>query len=241
MIPAIKQAVIAHALEQPAEEVCGLLYYNEETVVAQRCANVSVDSRATSFEIAPNDYAAVTRLGVPCGIYHSHPVGCELRLTETDIALAAAMALPMYLYCVADGSWHSHVPSTYRVNPVGLNFIWGYHDCLSVVVTHYRQKLGIHLTDYERDASCENAGDSRIIRHVADEGFEYVDRKEPILLDDVLLFKGRGYPHHLGVLVGPNQILHHSIRQLSRIEPLDDHWLRRLVGVLRYTGRKVNP
>lgn len=135
----------------------------------------------------------------------------------------------------------AYIPPTYVVNPVGRVFAFGEADCLSTVTLHYRQKRGIYLTDYDRDETFEQTAGDIIARHVADEGFAYVDPASPILIDDVLLFRTHGSTHaqHMGVLVGPNKVLHHRKNQLSTIDSLDGGWLRKLMGVLRYAGKEA--
>lgn len=235
----VKRAIIAHALERPTEEVGGYVYYNTEGVFIHRCPNVSVESRVETLEFAPADYAAVASAGIPCGIYHSHPAGAGF--SEEDLLVAREMELPMHLYAVAEATWQTYVPPTYHVDPVGKIWLWGQWDCLEAVRTHFRQTRGVFISDYDRDESFENAAESAITAHIAAEGFDYVPKHEPILLDDVLLFKttGHGYPHHLAVVVAPSKMLHHPLNQLSRVDPIDGYWLRRLAGVLRYKGKET--
>lgn len=108
----VKHAIIAHALERPTEEVCGFVYRNSDGTHAYRCQNVSVEGREGTFEIDPADYVAVCQLGVPCGIYHSHPAGAEF--SGEDLAVAREMELPMYLYAVAEAAWLTYVPPVYE-------------------------------------------------------------------------------------------------------------------------------
>lgn len=233
----VKQDIINHALAIPHEEVCGFIYQTENGVHAYPCVNVSVESKAETFEIDPADYVTVCGKGRVCGIYHSH-IATEA-FSEEDLAMAREMCLPLYLYVGASRGWHSYVPETYRVNPVGLVWTWGLWDCYETVRLHYRQTRGVYMTDYDRDESFEKATESLIVKHVADEGFSYVEKSAPIIADDVLLFRtpGSPYPHHLVVVVKPNLMLHHRLNQLSCHEAIDGAWLRRLMGVLRYTGK----
>jgi cell wall-associated NlpC family hydrolase len=232
----VKVDIVAHAHAVPTEEVCGLIYHTDASVHAHPCRNVSPEARAESFEIDPADYATVAAFGRVCGIYHGGLTHTNDGFSEEDLATAREMCLPMYLYA-ASGRWANYVPSTYHVDPVALPWIWGLFDCWEVARIHYRQKRGIYLTDYDRDETFEHAAESAIVQHIADEGFAYVPKDGVILIDDVLLFRtpGTSYPHHLAVLVAPNQMLHHRRNQLSGIDTLDGAWLRRLAGVLRYT------
>ncbi len=234
----VKRAIIDHALALPREEVCGFIYQSEEGVHAYPCVNVSVEDKAETFEIAPSDYAHVRGLGRVCGIYHGGATHTNAAFSEEDIAMAREMCLPLHL-CAASGQWSVYIPETHRIDTVGQAWCWGEQDCYEAVRTHYRQERGVYLTDYERDETFEHAEESAIVKHIADEGFVYVDRNTPILTHDVLLFRTPGtvYPHHLSVLVAPNRILHHPRGQLSRIDDLDGTSLRRLAGVLRYVGK----
>ncbi len=231
----VKNAIIAHALSAPTEEVCGLVYYTESETVAHPCANVTRDEvgRSATFEIDPQDYITARGLGVVCGIYHSHVSSAAF--SEADIDLARAMALPMFLYSVESGAWSTYVPETYHVNPVSLPFLYGTWDCYETVRTHFRQTRKVYLTDYDRDETFRDAAPDAISRYVEAEGFTYVDRSAPILMDDVLLIKTGNRPHHLAVVVGPNQILHHPFARLSCVEAIDGGWLRRIAAVARYT------
>lgn len=234
----VKRAIINHASATSGEEVCGFIVQTEEGVYAHPCANVSTDDKAVSFEIAPADYIAARGAGRVCGIYHGGLTHTNESFSEEDLAMAREMCLPLHLYA-ASGKWSVYYPETYIVDPIGLIFQWGTWDCLETVRLHYRQQRGVYITDYDRDETFEKDAGDIIARHVSDEGFGYVDRSAPILTDDVLLFRTPGSPHahHMGVLCGPNKLLHHPRNQLSRVDSLDGAWLRRLVGVLRYTGK----
>lgn len=234
----VKRAIIDHASAMPTEEVCGFIYQDETSVRIYPCANVSVEDKGMSFEILPQDYVTARGLGRVCGIYHGGLTHTNEGFSEEDLATAREMGLPLHLYA-ASGKWSVYVPDTYLVNPIGLVWTWGLWDCLETVRLHYRQTRGIHIADYDRDETFEKDAGDIIARHVAQEGFSYVDKALPILTDDVLLFRTPGSSHaqHMGVLVGPNQVLHHPRGQLSRVDALDGGWLRRLVGVLRYTGK----
>jgi cell wall-associated NlpC family hydrolase len=234
----VKRAILDHAAAIPHEEVCGFIYQDDTMVRAYPCANVSAEDKRETFEIASEDYLTVQGLGRICGIYHGGATHSNDAFSEEDLAMAREMCLPLHL-CAASGKWATYIPETYQLPEEGRMWAWGEADCLSTIALRYRQKRGIYITDYDRDETfAETAGDI-IARHVADEGFSYVDKSAPILVDDVLLFRTRGSnaAQHMGVMVGPNQMLHHPLNQLSRIESLDGAWLRRIVGVLRYTGK----
>lgn len=239
----IKQAIIAAAQAQPAEEVCGLIYQTLEGVHLYPSPNVTRDEEgvARAFELDPQAYIAAAEAGRVLGVYHSHAADGSTSFSEADIEMAQELGLPFYLYCNRDASWHSYVPESYRVPLTGASWQWGFWDCLSVVTIYYRQERAVYLTDYDRDETFEEAGESAITQHIATEGFKQIATNEAPQIGDVLLFRtpGHVYPHHLAVLIGPSIMLHHPRGALSRTDPLDGAWLKRLVGVLRYTGKEA--
>lgn len=233
----VKADIIHHARSFMHEEVCGFVYQTETEASIYPCTNVTTDPLDQAFEIAPDDYIKARDLGRVCGIYHSHVAGAAF--SEADLDLAREMCLPMYLYVGDTGEWLDYVPPTYHVPAVGQPFAWGFGDCYETARIHYRQNRDIYLSDFDRDESFERAQESLILPHVEAEGFVRVPKHEPILKDDALLFRmpRSPYPNHLAVVVGPNMMLHHRLRQLSMTEPIDGVWLRRLAGVLRYEGK----
>lgn len=235
----IKKSIIDMARAAPQEEICGLIYTTKTSTHAYPCANIAQD-KTSSFEIDPQDYIKVRQLGDPIGVYHSHPKGKAV-FSEEDIAAAQELSLPLYLYAVETDQWIGYIPPTYIVPLTGREFRWGTDDCLEVVRIYYRQNRSVYMTDYDRDESFQNAEECAITKHIADEGFYEVPGKGPIKEGDVLLFKtpGTAYPHHLGVFVGKSRVLHHPLNMLSRIDSLNDAWIKRLDKVLRYGG-KVN-
>jgi len=239
----IKQSIIAYAQAAPEQEVCGFIYQDEAGVHVHPCENITRDEAgpARAFEIDPQEYMALSRRARVCGIYHSHSKGGAHGFSPADLTMANAMELPIHLYVVDTGAWISYVPRTYSAPLIGANWAWGEADCYELVRTYYRNVKGIYLSDYDRDESFQDAPESAITQYVADEGFSPVvlaEGKAP-QEGDVLLFgtPGNAYPHHLGVYIGKQTMLHHPLGSLSRSDPIDGKWLKRLKQVLRYTGK----
>lgn len=243
----IKADIITRARATPDSEVCGLIYQTLEGVHVLPSPNVARDEEGApevdeAFEVAPQVYAEAASLGRVIGVYHSHRATGSTALSEADLDMARALELPVYLYCNRDESWHSYIPPGYHVPLTGLPFAWGVADCYEEIRTYYRQTLGIYLGDYDRDETFALQGDDRLVRHIADEGFTVVPGKSQLHLHDVLLFRTPGYaaPHHVGVFVGHSRVLHHPLNQLSRYDPLNGEWFKRLRMVLRH-NRSVSP
>jgi proteasome lid subunit RPN8/RPN11 len=235
----VKHSIIDLARAAPDVEVCGFIYCSLEGLAGfAPCTNVAANP-AEEFEISADDYVRVsTELGHIIGVYHSHPKG-RAAFSEADIEAADEFALPLYLYAVETGEWLDYIPSTYRVELEGRQFCAGHDDCYGTVRTYFRQELGVYLSDYDRDETSEDRNGTQILERFAVEGFVGVGSNQPIMKNDVLLFKAPGYttPQHMGVVLAGNRMLHHQMTRLSTVDDLDDKWMRRLVKVIRYQGR----
>lgn len=234
----IKNRIIELAREKPDVEICGLIYRTPGETHIHECPNRATDEAGgagEAFRIDPQDYIAAHQKGKIVGVYHSHPKNGSAHFSEADLQMASAVNLPIYLYANKNDTWRSYIPITYKVSLSGRDFAWGMDDCYEAIRIYYRQEKGVYLTDYDRDESFENAGESAITQYVQSELFTEVANVADIQIGDVLLFKtpGGSYPHHLGVLVAPQQMLHHKRGALSSIDPVDGAWLRRLVSIYR--------
>jgi proteasome lid subunit RPN8/RPN11 len=100
---ALLDEIMAHAAEQPEQEVCGLLLGADNVVDrVVRCANVASDPHR-HFELDPAALIAAHRAGraggsTPIGHYHSHPSG-----RATPSAHDAAMADPGSFWLIVAG------------------------------------------------------------------------------------------------------------------------------------------
>lgn len=233
-----KNTIISLARAESEKEVCGFIISAPPEVLIHPCVNVSRDEDGIerTFEINPNEYVLASGKGKVCGLYHSHPHGPPA-FSETDLIVAKEMELPSYLFTVDSNAWMVYIPETYTVSLTGSDFTWGIADCYELIRIYYRQKLNVYLADYDRDENFRSASPDAITKHISCEGF--IDLGSDISVareHDVLLFDtpGHRFPHHLGVYVGGNRLLHHPYGGLSRIDDLTGHLLVRLLGVLRY-------
>ena len=234
----VKHSIEAFALASPNQEVCGFIVCAPPEVLVHPCANISkdADGQEQTFEIDPQEYISACGRGKVVGLYHSHPHGTAA-FSEEDLKVARELELPSHVFAVEDKQWEHYIPDGYIVQLTGVPFTWGIADCLETVRLYYRQKLGVYLGDYDRDETFKEAAPDAILQHVESEGFINLGVDISLAREhDVLLFDtpGHRYPHHLGVYIGGNRLLHHPYGALSRIDDLDGHLLARLLGVLRY-------
>lgn len=228
----IKKRIAELAEANPQQEICGILYYTFNSVEIFPCQNVSLQDKAYTYEIDPQEYIKICSLGKPCGVYHSHPESDSV-FSETDIEYAEEFALPIYVYGLKDKKIAEYIPSSYEIELEGLPFVWGLFDCFSTVRNYFRQKHKLFIPDYDRDESFADSQSNLIINNIKNEQFDIVESKE-IETDDLLVFKSnRIFPHHLGVFVGNSRMLHHPAGRPSIIELLTDKDIKNLTYVLR--------
>ncbi len=108
-----------------------------------------------------------------------------------------------------------------RVAGIGL-------DCIGLVI-HAVKQAGVNIYD-QRDYGREPAGD-RLRIALVQHGFERVDSIKP---GDVLLFRFNGNPHHVGLAVSSDTMVH-SYAPVGRVVEtgLGETWRRRLAGIYR--------
>lgn len=242
MHPRIKAAIIALARATPEVEICGFIWHDlAGQPHLHPCRNIHPEP-AKGFEIDVQDHMDALGRGPLLGVYHSHPTKPGFSTggpdeEDNDLAWAEELALPCYLYCVAQDSWHSYLPPTYQPPLLGLPWVWGFQDCYSLVRQWARQQRGHHMADYDRDDQL-NLRDLILDRFAA-EGFERLP-VAAAALGDVLMFESdRLLSNHLGVLVGPNRFLHHPVDRanpngsISREDLLTARWLERAVCAFR--------
>lgn len=231
MNTSLKRSIVELA-RASTQEVCGFLYATQDTVKHYPCRNVDEDP-ITSFTITKEDQLACIKLGVIVGVYHSHPNG-PAGFSEGDIFIANEAALPFYLYDVVTGTWSEYLPPTYHVKLEGRPFYWGFDDCYGAARHYYRETLGLHLGDYDRDSDYGTSNSMTIMERFEHEGFILLPPDTTPQPHDAMIFSIGRYPQHLAVFTGNQRMFHHPLNALSRIDLLDGRYLERLSHVLRH-------
>jgi proteasome lid subunit RPN8/RPN11 len=240
----IKSQIIALAHQTPNEEICGFIYYTPTNELKVYPANnIAYTSRANDFEIDPVDYLRCDSLGVIVGIYHSHPSNQEA-FSPCDLEYIEEVGVPLYLYTVGTGKWQEFIPATYNVDLIRLPYIWGLYDCYSIIRNGLRQRVGIHIPDYDRDESfgSDEKSKGEIINHIDIFNCVIIGRGRHDLnklqVNDILLFntpsRSRTLPVHLGLFVGDSNFIHHPEHQLSCKQFLDGEWINKINLIIRH-------
>lgn len=249
----IKNQIIDWAKANPKEEICGLLYYSDNKLLAVLCENIARD-KSNEFQISHEIYLKYEMAGTLCGVFHSHPDG-PAAFSEADIEYIQEVAVPLYLYVVESGSWLEYIPPTYHVDTIGLPFIWGLYDCYSTARNHFRQECGVYLGDYDRDEDVFRTSGTKtmIVDNLRKEGFSiigsFLDNNLNLALNsiqkhDIILFTNpeicRQSSVHVGIFLGNSKFLHHPENALSRSEMLTDHWVKRIRFIIRHKSQIKN-
>ena len=228
-----KEQAAIHADKQAPKESCGLLAIIKGKETYWPCENLS-ESPDEFFVIDPDNWADCEDEGELIGIIHSHPYGSALP-SEADKASCEHLGLPFYIYSVEQKNWIDFEPSGYTSGLYGRTWIWGKHDCWSLITDYFLDKKQINLKFWERPKSiktfCENPYFEKVL---TGSGFKEVS-KDNIINDDVLLMQGPDEKlNHVALYIGDQTILHHNIRQLSCRELYDLRYIEATKKVYRY-------
>ena len=228
-----KEQAAIHADKEAPKESCGLLAIIKGKETYWPCENLS-ESPDEFFVIDPDNWADCEDKGELIGIIHSHPYGSALP-SEADKASCEHLGLPFYIYSVEQKNWVDFKPSGYTSGLYGRTWIWGKHDCWSLVTDYFLNKKQINLKFWERPKSiktfCENPYFEKVL---TGSGFKEVS-KDNIINDDVLLMQGPDEKlNHVALYIGDQTILHHNIRQLSCRELYDLRYIEATKKVYRY-------
>ena len=228
-----KEQAAIHADKEAPKESCGLLAIIKGKETYWPCENLS-ESPDEFFVIDPDNWADCEDEGELIGIIHSHPYGSALP-SEADKASCEHLGLPFYIYSVEQKNWVDFEPSGYTSGLYGRTWIWGKHDCWSLITDYFLNKKQINLKFWERPKSiktfCENPYFEKVL---TGSGFKEVS-KDNIINDDVLLMQGPDEKlNHVALYIGDQTILHHNIRQLSCRELYDLRYIEATKKVYRY-------
>lgn len=121
---------------------------------------------------------------------------------------------------------------------IGRKYIWGLHDCYTLVRDWLRQEQGIELDNPPREFRWWNSGGDMFLDLYKEYRFHDINYSD-IQPGDCLLIKGRGLPvSHCAVVVRPETILHHLVGGLST-ETHITNYSQMIVKVIRYNGHKT--
>ncbi len=224
-----------HAEESMPQESCGLLAVIKGKETYWSCKNIA-ESGFEYFIIDPDDWAECEDTGEIIGIVHSHPYDSP-QPSDNDKASCEYLDLPSHIYSVRMKEWCSFEPSGWKApSLIGRSFIWGVHDCWSIIHDWYKETKNIDLKIWDRPKKIKDFIENPLFENgLPITGFKKQLTDDDIKIGDVLLFQSTsGNLDHVAVYIGDNMILNHNIRRLSCREPFDLGYQQALRGVYRY-------
>lgn len=228
----LKQAIMAHALAESPRECCGVLVDVDGELEYVGCRNMA-DHPLQQFAIHHQDYAKAEERGEIVAIVHSHPFA-SVEPSEADRTACEASGMPWIIVNPQTEAMHQFAPEGHEAPLIGRTFVYGVHDCYSVIRDHYKRELGIALPDVDR----EEFGWWKNGKNLYVEQFErvgFVDVHDAPRKHDCFLMQVQSnVSNHAAVYLGDNLILHHLVNQLSRRDIYGGYWMQHTSHVLRY-------
>jgi proteasome lid subunit RPN8/RPN11 len=230
-----KDKAAEYAVKCLPRESCGLLAIIKGKETFWPCKNLS-ESPDEYFVMCPDSWADCEDQGELIGIVHSHPYGSALP-SEADKASCEHLGLPFYIYSVQNKDWYSFEPTGWKTpSLIGRTFVWGVHDCWSLISDWFLETKNIKLKEWKRPKTLQEFCKKPLFeKGLPITGFKKQAKFDDIKVGDVLLFEtNSGKLDHVAVYIGDNMILNHNIRKLSCREPFNLEYQQALKGVYRY-------
>jgi proteasome lid subunit RPN8/RPN11 len=245
----VPKAAIAHAIECYPQESCGVIAGG----LYRRCRNMA-ENPSEHFVICKEDYIAALEYGDIQAIIHSHPDE-SAKPSQADLSSCEETALPWAVISVINGEYscaHWFEPSGYAAPFIGRNYVWGIHDCLSIVLDYYKRELSIDLGRFDRPCETWDKGSEEIYANkLAENGFQKVI-DGPKTGDVILMQIGKSkVANHAAIYIEngilstepdhyphPQCIVHHRAGECSRRDTYGGYWLEKTVSVWRHKNLK---
>ena len=230
-----KTDAVKHAEECMPKESCGLLAVIKGKETYWPCKNIA-ESGFEYFIIDPDDWAECEDTGEIIGIVHSHPYDSP-QPSDNDKASCEYLDLPSHIYSVRMKEWCSFEPSGWKApSLIGRTWIWGKHDCWSLITDYFLEKKQINLKFWPRPKNLKEFANNPYFEKVLTEsGFKKVDND--IQINDILLMEGiYDKLNHVALYIGDQTIFHHNIKQLSCREIYDLKYIQATKKGYRYAA-----
>lgn len=223
-----------HAQENPQQEVCGIVVSSGDNYRVIRAANISSKPHLT-FVIDPEAYIEAEKSGTIVAFYHSHP-RTKANASDPDKTACEASKKKWIIYSVWEDKFEIIEPTGQCTPLKGRSFLWGVHDCYTLVRDYYKTVLDIEFPEAEPyEQKFWDNGRNYYIERYVQFGFDKVSDLCDVRLHDVLLIQLQAkIPNHAAIYIGKNLILHHVVRQLSTETMYGGYWRENTNFVLRH-------
>jgi proteasome lid subunit RPN8/RPN11 len=228
-----------HAVSCLPHESCGLLAIIQGQETYWPCKNLA-ESKFEYFVMSPDDWADCEDQGEIIGIVHSHPNDVP-QPSENDKASCEYLGLPWYIYSPKVKQWVSFKPSGYKTpSLIGRSFVFGVHDCWSVITDWYQENRNIKIPHTKRPKTIKQFLKNPLFEKTLPKlGFKEIKGIDNLQIGDVLLMESvKNVLAHTALYLGDSTILHHSLYKLSCREQFDLHYQKATKKIYRYETKK---
>ena len=230
-----KDKAVEYAVNCLPKESCGLLAVINGKETFWPCKNLAEEPEEY-FIIAPDDWADCEDQGELMGIVHSHTQGSAFP-SEADKASCEYLGLPFYIYSIEQKNWHSFKPDGYKSGLLGRRWIWGKHDCWSLITDYFFEKKQIKLKNWPRPKKIKEFIQNPYFEKVlTGSGFKEVDKNNIEEFDVLLMIGVDDKLNHVALYIGNQTILNHNVNQLSCREIYDLEYIQNTKKVYRYAN-----
>ena len=237
----LKVAQDAGAAAYP-NEACGIVVADGKKQRVVQIENSATDPR-NNFLMRQEAVEEARGAKEVVGVWHTH-VDESPKPSPSDIAGCEASGVPWYIVSVrkmADETMDfSDVevvkPSGAQVDYLDRPYVYGVHDCWTLVRDFYLREFGVELCNLGRTdgfiVDGKSVLDNRDIWE--QEGFYKIQEHE-LQRGDIVLFgtDGTGCSNHVGVYTGDDLILHHAQDRLSCRDVYYGFWQKNAIHFLR--------
>jgi len=229
-----KEQAAIHADKEAPKESCGLLAIIKGKETYWPCKNLS-ESPDEFFVIDPDNWADCEDEGELIGIIHSHPYGSALP-SEADKASCEHLGLPFYIYSVEQKNWVDFEPSGYTSGLYGRTWIWGKHDCWTLITDWYKKYKNIEIPYTKRPKTLKHfLKNPLFVETLPKLGFKEVSNFDNLACGDVLIMEDQNKKlSHCAIYLENQTIFHHNCRQLSCRELYKLEYIQSTKKVYRY-------
>jgi proteasome lid subunit RPN8/RPN11 len=232
----LKEEMLVHAREAYPNEACGLVVSRGGSKFRLIRALNLADKPMETFDLDPDAWLQVADDEEVIGIYHSHPFGTA-EPSMADLSSCETTELPWHIVGLAGDTYQVVHPSGYEAPYADRPYVYGVHDCWSIIRDWYRRELSIELMDFARNGHWWERGQNRYVENIEVAGFVELRGEVPRPGDLMLLQMGARVTNHAAIWIGDGTILHHVFGRLSCTEPWAGTWSRFMTHHLRHSTK----
>lgn len=230
----ILEEMMQHAAEAAPHEACGLVVMAGKKHRLVRARNLA-DQPTLHFDLDPEAWLDVKDHEEVIGIYHSHPNG-RAQPSQADRTSCELSGLPWHIVGYPSGEYTRIEPCGYEAPYLERPYVWGVHDCYTLICDWYRREFGIQLEPVLCKEGWWNRGENLYVELFASRGFVEV-KDEPREGDVLLIQVNSPVPNHGAIHLGNGTILQHVQGRLSTKDRWGGVWAKHCTHVLRHNAK----